>query len=291
MIKLENMLNCSFVDVLEAWNKGFKGYNFDMTTTISKFLQRLTNEDLSPEYSWVAFSNEKPIGLILNGIRSINGELVAWNGGTAVAPEFRGKGLGKQLVEKSLETYLKFNVNQCYLEAISNNTSAIRLYENLNYKTIDSLCFYKGNGLKKTFTPNYSLNIKETLPRIVGTLPFYQHGSSWQTQWQSVKNGQGLIAYENNQPVGYALYQLKLNEQNEQPEVLLYQCHSHTLHSNDFEIVNALLQFILEQESLPCNVTAINIPRSNEVLTKTLNDSGFEEIVEQVQMTQVLKPS
>lgn len=291
MIKLINMLDCSYADALEAWNEGFKGYNFNMSMTISKFNQRLTKEDLSPELSWVANSNQKPVGLILSGIRDIRGKKIAWNGGTGIAPEFRGKGVGRQLVEKSLETYQSYNVDECYLEAITSNTKAINLYEKLNYKVIDYLSFYKENNSvpSKSFRTDNFYSIKESFPQNVKNLPFYQQESPWQTQWQSLKSDRAIIAYENNQPIGFTLYQQQLNDQNEL-QVILYQCSSlpNISREKTILVLNTMLHYIYNQDQQVTNRTAINIPKSNYYLVTLLEETGFGKVIEQVHMSQHL---
>jgi hypothetical protein len=62
---------------VEAWNKGFEGYYFDMATTPEAFKKRGEQEGLSPDLSVVAFESGKPVGIVRNGLREINGKKVA----------------------------------------------------------------------------------------------------------------------------------------------------------------------------------------------------------------------
>src|SRR4051812_235170 len=97
-IQLKHLNTCSFQTMLEVWNEGFQGYFVDMTLTLDRFLTRISSEGVSPEYSFVAFVEDKPVGFLLNGIRSNDGKKFAWNGGTAVVPAYRGKGVGRTLL-------------------------------------------------------------------------------------------------------------------------------------------------------------------------------------------------
>ena len=47
------------------------------------------------------FEKEIPIGFVLQGIREVDGQKIAWNGGTGIIPKYRGKKLGTCTDEKS----------------------------------------------------------------------------------------------------------------------------------------------------------------------------------------------
>ncbi|MGH9881544.1 MAG: GNAT family N-acetyltransferase, partial [Pyrinomonadaceae bacterium] len=53
-------------------------------------------------HSFIAFVEGKPVGFLLNGIRNNSGGKFAWNGGTAVVPAFRGKGVGRSFKFRGL---------------------------------------------------------------------------------------------------------------------------------------------------------------------------------------------
>ena len=129
MITIKRLSQCTLEDAVVAWNKGFEGYYFDMTTTVDFFTRRLILEGLSPSLSVIAYDDERPVGIILNGIRLINGKKVSWNGGTGVDPEYRGKGVGKKLIEAVLAIYEVEGVEVATLEAVKENVKAISLYE------------------------------------------------------------------------------------------------------------------------------------------------------------------
>ena len=69
MITCKRLSQCTLQDALIAWNKGFEGYDFDMTLTLEAFLNRLVFENLSPALSIVAFdgTDEVTIQIEMNG--------------------------------------------------------------------------------------------------------------------------------------------------------------------------------------------------------------------------------
>lgn len=53
-------------------------------------------------------------------------------------PEARGKGVGKTLTNMCLKFALDYGYKQCYLDTLTNMTSAIRLYESVGFIHLDS---------------------------------------------------------------------------------------------------------------------------------------------------------
>nr|WP_309100115.1 hypothetical protein [Fredinandcohnia onubensis] len=62
MITIKRLSQCTLEDAVVAWNKGFEGYYFDMTTTVDFFTRRLILEGLSPTLSVIAYDEERPVG-------------------------------------------------------------------------------------------------------------------------------------------------------------------------------------------------------------------------------------
>ncbi|WP_052131437.1 GNAT family N-acetyltransferase [Planococcus sp. CAU13] len=209
MIQIRRLADCTIEQAVEAWNKGFEGYHFNMTTTPEAFKKRLKQEELSRDLSVIAFDGEQPVGLVLNGIRHSGGRKIGWNGGTGVAAAWRKKGVGMKLMEKTLEILKEQDVETATLEAISSNEKAIALYEKLGYEIVDELQFMKLDGEveKKESGVSAPYKIQQEDPEEIGSLPFYRGDFPWQTQWQSVRDGEGLIAFgEEDAAIGYALF-------------------------------------------------------------------------------------
>lgn len=157
MLKIKRLKDCAISEAVEAWNIGFKGYFFDMTMTTEKFMARMASEGLSDEISVVAYWNDKPVGLIVNGIREFQGELIGWNGGTAVDKDYRGKGIGRRMLEATLDILEEKNVKVSTLEAISDNKGAIALYQSLGYDIIDHLeCLEKRRSNSSRLIKHFS---------------------------------------------------------------------------------------------------------------------------------------
>lgn len=293
MVEIRRLSECTVEQGVGAWNKGFEGYHFDMTTTPEAFEKRMAQEGLSGDLSVVAFDGEEPVGLVLNGIRESAGRKVGWNGGTGVAVSWRKKGVGKQLMEKTLEILKEQGVEVATLEAISSNEKAIELYKKLGYKIVDELHFMKLDGVVEGESNDASekYNLRKADPEEIGQLPFYRGDFPWQIQWQSVRDGEGLIAMDGEgQPSGYAFFRKLNDEEENHSRTILYQCETAPDEEAREEITNTLLNRVFGNFAGTISRTAVNVPVSaNAVTYKVLQDRGFEKNISQVFMKKELK--
>jgi GNAT superfamily N-acetyltransferase len=231
MVEIKRLKECTLEEAVQAWNTGFEGYYFNMTMNTDAFTSRLVNEGLSTEYSIVAFMEGVPAGLVMNGIREVNGKKVAWNGGTGVATSFRRHGVGKALIEKSLEIYKEEGVEVATLEAVQENGKAIALYEQYGYTITDQLEYLELKGSLSaspiTQSPNlYTLQTHVYLHEF-DSLSFYQGMNPWQTHWKNGKGSQALIALdEKRKPIGYANYRKAFSPEGEHSHTIVYQCEA-----------------------------------------------------------------
>jgi GNAT superfamily N-acetyltransferase len=280
---------CSFDEALWVWNQGFQGYFVDMTLTLDSFLGRLISEGISPEYSLIALDDDRPVGLLLNGMRTIAGKKTAWNGGTGVIPEFRRQGVGKTLMRAALELYQRENVDVATLEAVAENEKAILLYLQFGYKINDNLIFLQHEGsLSRRFSNNDSpYSIRKVSPYNVGQLSFYREAVPWQAHWQSVnlKHGEALVVVDSsNVEVGYALYKKRCDETGAVNSIALYQCEAHPEREDSRSIVEFALDQAFGPGELECRRSTYNLSKSNQLVMTILEDAGFTTFIEQVEM-------
>ncbi|WP_349407685.1 GNAT family N-acetyltransferase [Pseudalkalibacillus sp. SCS-8] len=293
MITIERLSNCTLTDVLEAWNSGFKGYFTDMTMTMDYFLQRMVQEGFSAEDSIVAFVSGVPAGIVLNGFRSKQGKLIGYNGGTGVAPEFRRTGVGKRMMEAVLDIYRDKGVDTATLEAIHSNDAAIALYRSLGYQVTDRVEFLQQNGVMEGLqsvpdTGSWSFVRKDR--ETIQQLPFYDDGAPWQTQWQSVHNGEVLIALsDGGKAVGYALYR-RVFKENTVSTIILHQYGISPLTENPDELRSALLAKVFAPE-LSCKRIVINLSKQKLADYEAVRRLGFETMIEQVCMEKNMRES
>ncbi|MEH7224960.1 GNAT family N-acetyltransferase [Bacillus sp. JJ1566] len=288
MITIKRLSECTLEDAVVAWNKGFEGYYFDMTTTVDLFTRRLILEGLSPTLSVIAYDGDRPVGLILNGIRLINGKKVSWNGGTGVDPEYRGKGVGKELIEAVLAIYENEGVEVATLEAVKDNVKAISLYEKAGYKIVDEIVHLQHTDQlsKDAFLSGKNqFTLIKGIPIDASQVPFYKAMVPWQTQWNNARDGESILALDENEAiVGYAIFKRLFNEEGTLQSIILFQCEAEPSHHQKEDIVRDLLRMIYSQTNLNVARTAANISMSNKILRDLLEKEGFKVKAEQVFM-------
>ncbi|MCH1624141.1 GNAT family N-acetyltransferase [Ferdinandcohnia quinoae] len=289
MIEIKRLSECSLNDGVKAWNDGFKGYYFDATTTVENFINRLVAESLSPTLSVVAYRDGQPIGIVLNGIRTINGKKIAWNGGTGIATSYRRHGIGKALIEKSIEVYKEEGVEIATLEAISTNTKAISLYEKLGYKIVDQLEYLeiKENSHTNFDVAHNAYTLSFIPTQSIANIPFYNSMNPWQTQWQSAKESEAITVIDNKRVVGYAYYRKVFDKNGVHEKTVLFQCTSDPDREDSNDIIKFMLNHIFGNEKTTKVIP--NLPVSNSRLTyQILIELGFQAIAKQVFMIRQL---
>ena len=290
MIEIKRLVEISIADAVRVWNEGFQGYFVDMTVSADGYLARLNNEGLAADLSLVAIIGGRAAGFLLNGIRNNGNQTIAWNGGTGVASDFRRQGVGKVLVEASLELYREHEVDVATLEAISTNTAAIKLYEECGYEIRDKLVFLNHEGTFE-LSPSRTFAVRKVAPHEVSQLSFYRHDVAWQTEWQSMirANGEALIVFNDEGDAAcYALYRRKCDEHGRVTSIAVYQCEVNEACADGESVVASALQRVFEPEELNCRRMTSNLRKSNELVCRILKELGFSEFIDQVRMVKQL---
>ncbi|MGA9225918.1 MAG: GNAT family N-acetyltransferase [Mesobacillus sp.] len=284
-IEIKKLSDCPLKDGVEAYNRGFEGYFYNQTKDIESFSKRFGLDELSPEYSVVAYYEGQPAGIVLSGIKKVNGEMVAWNGGTGVAKELRGKGVGRKLMNAVIDIYRENDVRYATLEAISRNESAIELYKKIGYNVKKRLKFLQFNEVfnAQIFeTPNSNYQIDPVSPQELAAVHFYQHQSPWQNQ--NLHDASAIVLRdEHNQIAGYSLYK-KMYKEGEIASIGLLQLEVAENRSDTADIINTLLKHSFFPLDRAFQRTTVNTPDDKTQLLEILQECGFKEWEEQVWM-------
>ena len=207
MLTIKRLIDCPLADAVQAWNKGFEDYMIPLAFPTDFFVARMGMEGLSATHSVIAYMDGEPAGLIMNGIRVVGGKKIGWNGGTAVVPDYRKNGVGSAMMEESLRIYKEEGAELATLEAIFGNDKAIRVYERLGYTEVDRLVYLElAGGRVEAATAVEGLSLRVGKPQEAAKLPFYRHDAAWQTQWQSVRDGEAVFLEQGGRVVGYCFF-------------------------------------------------------------------------------------
>lgn len=143
--------SCNCVDrskIYEAFKIGFSDYIVKVEMPEDMFFKRFFGpEGNSLENSFIAFDGDRPIGLILGGIKDYDGVKTMRCGTLTVAPEYRGKGVSQQLFRLHREEAESNSCKQLFLEVIAGNDRAIKFYKKLGYKQAYNILYFTLNNL------------------------------------------------------------------------------------------------------------------------------------------------
>lgn len=155
MIHYKKCTEVELTSVYRAFQAGFSDYMIKMDISKEDFIKRfLGPEGNKLENSFVALNENKPIGIILGGIKVYEGIPTMRCGALAIHPEFRGKNVSNKLFEFHKEEALRNGCKQLFLEAIVGNDRAIQFYRKLGYEKVYDLSYYNLNDLSKLITSN-----------------------------------------------------------------------------------------------------------------------------------------
>lgn len=129
--------------IFEAFQVGFSDYIIKFQHSKDVFMKNFFGvEGNSLEYSFIALDDDKPVGLVLGGVKVYEGIRTLRCGALCVHPEYRGGEVSHRLFELHKRTALENGCMQMFLEVIAGNDRAIRFYEKKGYEKMYDLMYY-----------------------------------------------------------------------------------------------------------------------------------------------------
>jgi GNAT superfamily N-acetyltransferase len=201
----KNASSISLVDLASAFNAGFEGYFYPPQMTAEILSRRVRMEHIDLQLSFLADVGGTFAGFALFSLRGRE----AWCGGLGVVPNFRGRGVAKQLMLELFSRARKRGVTKIRLEVLTKNTSAIRLYERVGLKvTRDLLILERTRDAERVARDSNELYDAEP----DALLPHFERLHSWRHAWQrefativSADKLHGVYVGDKNKPDAYAL--------------------------------------------------------------------------------------
>lgn len=133
----------SMDDIYKAFVEGFSDYIIDIKMSKDSFESRFFGpEGNSLKYSFIAFEEDSPIGIILGGIKTYEGLKTLRCGTFCIHPNYRGQGISQKLFQFHKDLAIREGCHQLFLEVIVGNDRAINFYKNLGYEKIYDIKYY-----------------------------------------------------------------------------------------------------------------------------------------------------
>lgn len=143
MIQYINCAETTDETMFQAFKEGFSDYIIKFEVDLEFFQGHFFGpEGNAKEYSWLAMDDNRPVGLLLGGIRQFDGRKTMRCGTMCVIPSYRKQGIAAALLEKHRETASRENCDQLFLECISSNEKALNFYRKMGYRKEYDLSYF-----------------------------------------------------------------------------------------------------------------------------------------------------
>ena len=207
MIAYRILSDDDFDSLHECFLLAFSDYEVDMRVSREQFRQRITRDGVRLDLTAAAFDGERMIGFCLNGLGQWQGKTTAYDGGMAIIPGHRGRGIAKELLQ-FVELKLKQEgVRQYLLEVLTSNVPAATLYRNHGFVETRRLAVLRSStpmGGSKDFSVK---RIEQPDWQLFRT--FWDGYPSWQNSIDAVDrvaNERTILgAFVNDECVGYGV--------------------------------------------------------------------------------------
>ena len=207
MINYRLLSDDDFESLYDCFLAAFSDYEVDMQMSREQFRQRLVRDGVRLEMSAGAFDAERMIGFCINGAGAWLGMETAYDAGTGVIREHRGRGVGKELFAFLTPRLKNQGIKQYLLEVLTTNTPAASLYKKLGFVNMRRLAVFR------PFTR--ISNLRDTSVRRIQQpdwelyQSFWDGYPSWQNSIDAVERIAGeraiVAAYVNDECVGYGV--------------------------------------------------------------------------------------
>ncbi len=104
---IKNLKYIPFTNIMDCFHQCFENYFVPFPKENYLWEIRWKNAKVDYSLSYGMFENEKLMGFIINAIDYRNGKLIAFNTGTGILPEYRGKRIVKSIYDYALKDLKK----------------------------------------------------------------------------------------------------------------------------------------------------------------------------------------
>ncbi len=156
--------NCNDVDfemVYQCFNEGFSDYIVKFDLPLEAFRKRFFGpEGNELKHSFIAIEKNRPVGLVLGGIKDYQGIKTMRCGAFCIVPDYRGTGIADELFYLHKERAISEGCSQMMLENIIGNDRALNFYKKHGYEKIYELQYFQLSDLGKLKNFNNEYDIK-----------------------------------------------------------------------------------------------------------------------------------
>ncbi len=211
-IEIRPLLDTPLSEVHDCFLDAFSDYEVPLQLSLAQLEYMFSRRGVDWQLSFGAFEGDRLVGFVMNGVGEWNGLATAYDTGTGVRASQQGKGVGKQMFAVALPALKAKGIRQYLLEVIQSNTSAVALYEKMNFETTREFVCYAATQGDLSFPDNRQehFEIREISLKEISRLDsFWDYPPSWQNSPDSLKRKADEFSYvgafSENELVGYGI--------------------------------------------------------------------------------------
>jgi len=211
-MKLKPLNNSAPKEIWQAFNDAFSNYEVPIQMPYEKFQRMGNRRGLNLDISLGAYEGKKLVGFVGNAAGDWNGKKTIYDCFTGIINNYKGKGLGKALLENSIIRSKELGFEQYLLEVITTNEKAYKLYASKGFKIVREFDVYSSKCENIRFSSD---NLMDNDIKIIQT-PDWNHFKemwefhpSWQNSVDSVNRAKDtfeiVAAYRQSDCLGYLI--------------------------------------------------------------------------------------
>jgi len=285
-MEIARLSQVSHLDIHAAFLRAFSDYQIPVKETLEEMAVENMQRGIDYDASFGAFAdNGELVGFLFCGVRNDEGALYYYDGGTAIIPEWRGRGIGGLLLDTVLPDAKSRGAYDFILEVIQDNVNARKLYESRGFSISRNLRCYKKSLKDIPLMESFSYTIKTPEMdeyREVSKSLSLPYIPSWQNTNSSVLSiFEHLITrvlIHSGKPVGYFV----LNPQTGHILQMSALEGSHSLYSELLSLVRTC--------TMADSVKFINLDDSSTFIS-FLEEDGWDRYLDQYEMIKCFKPT
>lgn len=206
---IHTLKSIAIQDLVQVFNASFEGYFIPIQLNETVLLDKIKAENIFLEYSVGISINNQLVAFILIGIDSKNNQMLSYNAGTGVIPEFRGQHLTQKMYDYLLPLLHKNNIRNHYLEVITQNQKALKIYESIGYQITKKVTCFKGKINEPKQLSEYQIFEFDFVSEST-IASFWNHQPTYQNTLSSINRNKNahtfLGAFSENGLLSYIIY-------------------------------------------------------------------------------------
>ncbi len=123
-----------FNTIMECFLSAFDNYFVKMPTDHDFYKERWKASGVKLNLSYGMFDDATLVGFIIHAVDERQGELIAYNSGTGIIPDYRGQRIVNAIYDYAVPDLIENGITKCLLEVITKNVKAIKSYEGIGFK-------------------------------------------------------------------------------------------------------------------------------------------------------------